>query len=95
LDRLEAEMEADSLHTDGNAIGGMLQEVFAAEVTAADRRCQSCRVHSQIGAHRLYTGAGYVLRCPNCGDLAAVISSLPDRNVISLHGTWSLARPSD
>jgi Family of unknown function (DUF6510) len=87
-------MEGGSLHTDGNAIGGLLEEVFAVEVTAAGRVCQSCRLDSQIGAHRLYTGAGYVLRCPGCGDLAAVVAVLPDRNVISLHGTWSLARPS-
>ena len=88
-------MESGSLHTDGNAIAGLLQEVFVAEVTAAGRVCQSCGRDGQIGAHRLYTGAGYVLRCPHCGDLAAVITVLPDRNVISLHGTWSLARPSE
>jgi hypothetical protein len=88
-------MEAGSLHTDGNAIAGLLQEVFAAEVTAAGRVCQSCGLNSQIGAHRLYTGAGFVLRCPGCGDLAAVIAALPDRNVISLHGTWSIARTSE
>jgi hypothetical protein len=88
-------MESGSLHTDGNAIAGLLQEVFAAEVTAAGRVCQSCGLDSQIGAHRLYTGAGFVLRCPGCGDLAAVIVALPDRNVISLHGTWSIARPSE
>jgi Family of unknown function (DUF6510) len=88
-------MEAGSLHTDGNAVAGLLQEVFAVEVTAAGRVCQSCRLDSQIGAHRLYTGAGFVLRCPGCGDLAAVIAVLPDRNVISLHGTWSIARPSE
>jgi Family of unknown function (DUF6510) len=87
-------MEAGSLHTDGNSIAGLLQEVFAVDVTAAGRVCQSCRLESQIGAHRLYTGAGYVLRCPGCGDLAAVISVLEDRNVISLHGTWSIARTS-
>jgi hypothetical protein len=88
-------MESGSLHTDGNAIGGHLQEVFAAEVTAAGRVCQSCGADRQIGAHRLYTGAGYVLRCPNCEDLAAVLAVLPDRNVISLHGTWSFARTSE
>jgi Family of unknown function (DUF6510) len=87
-------MEEESLHTDGNAIAGLLQEVFVAEVTAAGRVCQSCRQDSQIGAHRLYTGAGYVLRCPSCGDLAACIVVLPDRNLISLHGTWSFARTS-
>jgi Family of unknown function (DUF6510) len=88
-------MEAGSLHTDGNAMGGLLREVFAVDVTAAARVCQSCGLDSQIGAHRLYTGAGYVLRCPGCGDLAAVIAALPDRNVISLHGTWSIARTSE
>ena len=87
-------MEAESLHTDGNAIAGLLQEVFVAEVTAAGRVCQSCRQDNPIGAHRLYRGAGLVLRCPACGDLAACIVVLPDRNVISLHGTWSLARTS-
>jgi Family of unknown function (DUF6510) len=87
-------MESGALHTDGNAIAGVLQEIFAAEVTAAGRLCQSCGLDSQIGAHRLYRGAGLVLRCPGCGDLAGVIAELPDRNVISLRGTWSLARTS-
>jgi Family of unknown function (DUF6510) len=87
-------MDADSLHTDGNAIAGLLQEVFVAEITAADRVCQSCGLDSQIGAHRHYTGAGHVLRCPGCGELAATVAELPDRIVISLHGTWSLARTS-
>jgi hypothetical protein len=85
-------MESGNLHTDGNAIAGLLQEVFVEEVTAAERVCQSCRQDHPIGAHRLYTGAGFVLRCPSCGDLAACIAVLPDRNVITLHGTWSLAR---
>jgi hypothetical protein len=87
-------MEAESLHTDGNAMGGLLQEVFVAEATAAGRRCQSCGVDSEIGAHRLYRGAGLVLRCPGCDDVAAVMAVLPDRNVISLHGTWSFAATS-
>jgi Family of unknown function (DUF6510) len=85
-------MEAEGLHTDGNAIAGLLQDVFVAEVTTAVRVCQSCGQDHPIGAHRLYTGAGLVLRCPACGDLAACIAVLRDRNVISLHGTWSLAR---
>jgi hypothetical protein len=88
-------METGSLHTDGNELGGLLAEVFAVEVTAAGRVCQSCGLDSQVGAHRLYRGAGLVLRCPGCGDLAAVIAALPDRNVISLHGTWSIARTSE
>jgi hypothetical protein len=84
-------MESESLHTDGNELGGILQEVFVAEVTAAPRVCQSCRAENAVGAHRLYHGAGLVLRCPSCGDLAAVIVVRPGRHVISLHGTWTLA----
>jgi hypothetical protein len=84
-------MEAGTLHTDGNEVAGILQEVFVAEVTAAGRVCQSCRQDHPIGAHRLYHGAGLVLRCPACGDLAATVAVRPDRHVISLHGTWTLA----
>jgi Family of unknown function (DUF6510) len=91
----EGEMEAGSLHTDGNAIAALLGEVFVAEVTAAARVCQSCGLDSQIGGHRLHTGSGFVLRCPGCGDLAAVVAVRPDRNAISLHSTWSLARTSE
>jgi Family of unknown function (DUF6510) len=85
-------MTMESLHTDGNEAGGILQEVFAAEVTAAGRVCQSCRQDNPIGAHRLYHGAGLVLRCPSCDDIAASIVVREEANVISLHGTWSLTR---
>ena len=84
-------MESGSLHTDGNEIGGILQEVFVAEATSAGRVCQSCRKDNPVGAHRLYHGAGLVLRCPSCGDLAAVIAVRPDSYVVSFHGTWTLA----
>ena len=81
------------LHTDGNAIAGLLQEVFVTEITTAMRTCQSCGDQQPIGAHRLYTGAGHVLRCPSCGDVAARIVSFSDQHVISLNGVWSLNRP--
>lgn len=62
-----------SPHLDGNAIAGLLEEILGAEVTATIRTCQSCGQKNAIGAHRLYCGAGLVLRCPHCYDLAAVI----------------------
>ena len=43
-----------------------------------------------IGAHRLYRGAGLVLRCPVCGDVAARIVVLPDRQIMQLNGSWRL-----
>jgi uncharacterized protein DUF6510 len=85
-------MTAEELHTDGNAIAGLLMELFGREATEVDRACQSCRRHFAIGEHMLYESAGYVLRCPGCGDLAACIAVLPGQHAVRLYGTWSLPR---
>jgi Family of unknown function (DUF6510) len=80
------------MHTDANTIAGLLEEVFVAEITACRRVCQSCGQEHAIGAHLLYTGAGHVLRCPGCGDIAACITTLPGQYAVSLSGTWRLDR---
>jgi hypothetical protein len=85
-------MEAADMHTDGNEIAGLLQEVFVAEFTTMERTCQSCGDRSPAGAHRSYHGAGIVLRCPNCDDVALRITELPDRLVFELRGAWSSRR---
>lgn len=82
----------DELHTDGNGVAGLLQEIFVAEVTAAARVCDGCGEEHPIGAHRAYGGAGTVLRCPGCGAVAATVTVLPDQYVVGLHGAWRLAR---
>lgn len=51
---------------DGNAVAGLLQEVFAAEMTTAVATCSNCGASEPIGAVRVYRGAGVVLRCPHC-----------------------------
>jgi uncharacterized Zn finger protein len=83
----------DPLWLDGNALAGLLHEVFGTEMTAAPRRCQSCGTRSAIGAHRAYRGAGAVLRCPACGDVALQIATLADRHVVHLSGAWRLDVP--
>jgi Family of unknown function (DUF6510) len=86
-------MTEDALWLDGNALAGLLDEVLGFETTATPRGCQSCGAVNEIGAHRLYRGAGAVLRCPVCGDLALRIVTLPDRHVLLLAGTWRLEVP--
>jgi hypothetical protein len=81
-----------TMHTDGNAIAGLLEEIFAREVTGTERVCQSCRARSRIGDHRLYRGAGFVLRCPSCGDVAACIATLPNSYAVTVRGTWLFDR---
>jgi hypothetical protein len=78
----------EATHLDGNGAAGLLQEVFLAEVTTARRICQSCRAERPIGAHLAYEGPGVVLRCPECGDVAAKLAALPERRVFELRGTW-------
>ena len=71
----------DPLMLDGNAVAGLLQEVFAAEMTTALETCACCGVTEPIGAVHVYRGAGAVLRCPHCENVLVKI-------VQSRQGTW-------
>jgi Family of unknown function (DUF6510) len=75
-----------TMHTDGNAIAGLLEEIFGHEMTAAERACASCGTRNHIGAHRLYRGAGLVLRCPVCGDIAACVARRTDGYLVTVRG---------
>jgi Family of unknown function (DUF6510) len=79
---------------DGNALAGLLAEVFATEMTRAMRTCRSCGSSSAIGAHRAYRGAGVVLRCPVCSDVALRVGLLPGRYVARMIGEWTIAAPA-
>ena len=81
------------MHTDGNELAGALAELFGADVTAAPRRCGSCRQVRVVAEHPLYRGAGHVLRCPGCGDLAAIVVEHTGGYAVSLRGTWLLSPP--
>ena len=55
---------------DGNALAGMLQALFGADMTAVPGRCAHCGTVSMIGSMRAYTRApGTVLRCPACDEV--------------------------
>ena len=57
----------DELMLDGNAVAGMLSEVFAVEMTTATMTCGNCGAAGPVGAAHVFRGAGIVLRCPHCG----------------------------
>ena len=80
-------MGDDVLRLDGNAAAGVLQEIFAVEMTAASCSCECCGRISPIGALHLYGGAmGSVLRCPNCEALVLCVTSVPKGHYIELRG---------
>jgi hypothetical protein len=86
-------MSEDAIWLDGNALAGVLAEVFATDMTEAVRHCRACGARSALGAHRAYRGAGVVLRCPVCHDLALRLGFLPDRHTVHLTGAWRLDVP--
>ena len=52
---------------DGNAEGGLLGELFAPDVTAAEITCGGCGAVAALGAVRVYAATmGAVFRCAHC-----------------------------
>ena len=60
-------MREEDLKLDGNAIAGLLREIFTVEMTLAECTCGGCgRVHA-LGRVDVYANApGVVARCPDC-----------------------------
>ena len=81
------------VHTDGNGVAGLLDEIFAVEVTTDAAALPSCGAENALGAHRAYQGAGVVLRCPACADVALRIGVRDDRLVFEWRGTVHRAAP--
>jgi ribosomal protein S27E len=78
-------------HVDGNAIGGLLLEVFGAEMTTATGRCGSCGTASVVAEQTVYLRApGTVVRCPTCTAILMVFVSIQGRTCVDLRGLAEL-----
>jgi hypothetical protein len=91
LDRQEAEM--DALMLDGNAVAGMLQEIFGVEMTTAVGTCGGCGASEPLGAVHVFRGAGVVLRCPHCGNALAKVVRADTRLWVAFPGIRALEMP--
>jgi Zn finger protein HypA/HybF involved in hydrogenase expression len=80
----------DALMVDGNAIAGLLQEVFAVEMTTAILTCTSCSAREPVGASRVFRGAAVVVRCPHCDNALMTILKDDTRVWIGFVGVRSL-----
>ena len=64
-------MDETDLRLDGNAVAGMLAEVFGFEMTVSWGGCAGCGATNQLGALIVYAhGMGAVACCPGCGQHA-------------------------
>jgi hypothetical protein len=83
-------MIMDALMLDGNAAAGILQELFAVEMTIAVGTCDSCGAAGEVGRAHLYRGAGIVLRCPSCDAILMTLVTAGGRAWIDLRGLQTL-----
>ena len=80
----------DALMLDGNAVAGLLQEVFAVEMTTAIGTCDTCGATNRVGALRVFRGAGIVMRCPHCDNTLVPIVEDGTRVWIGFAGVRTL-----
>ncbi len=65
-------------HLDGNALGGLLRDLFGREMTDQRGCCAACGTINPLGAAMVYRDApGDVVRCSNCGTVVLVAISVP------------------
>lgn len=76
----------DPTTVDGNALGGLLIDVFGREMTDARGCCASCGSVNLLGAMRVYRAAGDVMRCPTCGNVTIVAVVIGERARVHLAG---------
>ena len=88
-------MNPDEAHLDGNAAAGVLQALFAFEITTAGVICAGCGRPSLVGQLLMYgPEPGIVLRCPACERVLLRLVHGGDRYWLDLHGIRSLEVPA-
>jgi hypothetical protein len=76
---------------DGNAIGGLLLDVFGLELTVATGTCAGCGARGPVAEMRVYVRCpGVVGRCPACNAVLIRIVEARDRRFVDMHGLRSL-----
>ena len=80
----------DTLMLDGNAVAGLLREVFAVEMTTAIATCDGCGAADAVGATHVFRGAGIVMRCRHCENALVTIVRDDARVSIGFPGVRAL-----
>jgi len=76
---------------DGNAIAGLLHDVFGAEMTTAVGTCATCGASAPMAETVVYLRApGTVVRCRTCTAVLMVVVQRGEQHCVSLAGVSSL-----
>ncbi len=80
---------------DGNAIGGMLYQVFGGEMTMAQAECGRCGARGPLAECEVYlAGPGVVVRCRVCHNIAMVLVEVREMMCVDLSGLSELELPA-
>jgi hypothetical protein len=80
-------LKAEDMRLDGNAIGGLLMEIFGTDVTGSIGICASCGAEGHVATLDVYMRApGVVGRCRSCGSVMVRIVQSETRTWLDLSG---------
>jgi len=86
--------DTPSLMLDGNALAGLLHELFDVEMTIAPVECASCGCYGELGSLWAFAESpGYVLRCPGCQNIVMRMTVTPDEIYLDARGAAYLRIP--
>jgi hypothetical protein len=86
MDHMTEDIDRELL-LDGNAAAGLLQEIFAEEMTASPAECAHCGRVGELGTLLAFTqGPGVVLRCPACENVILRVVQTPDATFLDARG---------
>jgi hypothetical protein len=87
-----------ALVLDGNAVGGLFDDIFGVDMTASPTTCVHCGRSGDLATLLAFTQSpGVVLRCPTCESVLIRIVQTPDAIYLDARGTTYLRlarRPS-
>ncbi|MHB8612869.1 MAG: DUF6510 family protein [Candidatus Dormibacteraceae bacterium] len=84
-------MDPAEARLDGNAVGGLLREIFTMEMTTAETTCGGCGAVNELGGVIVYMHApGVVLRCPACQQVLMRIVRARGSYWVDLGGTRTI-----
>jgi hypothetical protein len=84
----------DERHVDGNVLGGVLGDVFVADLTMATTTCAACGTVASVAVLRVYLDApGAVGRCAGCGAVQVRLVNGRDRSWLDMSGVRVLEIP--
>ena len=76
---------------DGNAIAGLLFEIFGEEMTTAVGTCGNCGTTATVGETSVYVrGPGVVVRCRACTAILMVFATVRGLTSVDLRGLRTL-----